>query len=63
MALAQSAVWDAVRLSQDSHPTGAHMPSKFVNRVLICIIESPLHPLAGPTLAVIRVVGRRTGRT
>ncbi len=39
------------------------MPSKYVNRFLIGIIESPLHPLVGPRLAVIRVVGRKTGRT
>lgn len=39
------------------------MPGKLVNRFLIGIIESPLHPLVGPRLAVIRVVGRRTGRT
>ena len=39
------------------------MPSRFSNQIMMGLIESRLHPLIGTRLAVIRVVGRRTGKT
>lgn len=39
------------------------MPGKLINRLLIGVIESPLYPLVGTRFAVIRVEGRKTGRT
>lgn len=33
------------------------------NPILTVLLRSPLHPLAGPGMALITVTGRRTGRT
>ena len=38
------------------------MPDSFANQFMVAVIESPLHPLVGTRLAVVRVEGRRTGR-
>ena len=38
------------------------MPSPMANAMMRFILASPLHPLLGPSFAVVSVEGRRTGR-
>src|SRR3990172_8418081 len=40
----------------------SRMPSPMANAMMRFILASPLHPLLGPSFAVVSVEGRRTGR-